>query len=231
MKIHGFNKLTLLDYPGHVGATLFLGGCNFRCPYCQNGNLVTTPEQEPWIPEDEVFDYLKKRHGILEGVCVSGGEPTLHKSLPDFIAKLKALGYLVKLDTNGTNPEMVKALVKDQLLDFVAMDIKTSKEHYATVSNCPTLDIHMVEKTVDFLLSGNISYEFRTTVVRELHQRTDFEAIADWLAGCQAYFLQSYKDSENVIESGFSAYSKSELTLFKDILSKKIPRVELRGID
>lgn len=231
MKIYGFNKLTLLDYPGHVGATLFLGGCNFRCPYCQNGNLVLCPENEPFIPEDEVLQYLKKRQGILEGVCISGGEPTLHKRLSDLIRKIKELGYLVKLDSNGTNPTMIKALWQEQLIDFVAMDIKSSRDNYAMAAGCRTLNMSAIQESVEFLLSGCIEYEFRTTVVRELHSAEDFEDIRDWLAGCSAYYLQAYRDSDHVIGSGYSSYSKEELLGFMGILTEKIPLVKLRGID
>lgn len=231
MKIHGFNKLTLLDYPGHVGATLFLGGCNFRCPYCQNGNLVTAWHNEPWIPEDEVLSYLKKRQGILEGVCISGGEPTLHSELPDFIRKIKDLGYLVKLDTNGSNPMMIKELHHKKLIDFVAMDIKTSLANYTKITVCTGFKMNLIEESVEFLLSGQVDYEFRTTVVKELHTKEDFEAIAYWLEGCRAYYLQAFRSSDHVLTPGLSSYTKDELNAFQKILQAKIPRVELRGID
>lgn len=231
MKIHGFNTLTLLDYPGKVGATLFLGGCNFRCPFCQNKNLVLHPEREPFLPEEEVFAYLKKRQGILDGICVSGGEPTLDSGLPELIEKIKSLGYLVKLDTNGSHPEVIRRLCEEGLLDYVAMDIKSSPVRYSSVAGRESLDLESIQESVEYLKSGILEYEFRTTVVRELHTAADFEDIADWLAGCHAYYLQAYRDSESVIHPGFSSYSREELENFRTILRKKIPLVGLRGID
>lgn len=231
MKIHGFHTLTLLDYPGKVGATLFLGGCNFRCPFCQNGNLVLRPEQEPFLPEEAVLAYLKKRQGILDGVCISGGEPTLYADLPDFIEKIKSLGYLVKLDTNGSRPEVIRRLYEEKLIDYVAMDIKSSKAHYKTAAGCETLDMDAIEASIEFLISDIPEYEFRTTVVRELHTAADFADIAEWISGCRAYYLQAYRDSDSVLHPGFSSYSGAELAKFCEILRKKIPLVSIRGID
>ena len=185
MNIHGFITLTLLDYPEHLAASIFLGGCNLRCPFCQNGNLVLSPENEPSISEEEVLAFLKKRSGILEGVCISGGEPTLYRELPDFISKIKALGYLVKLDTNGTNPEMLRFLYENHLLDYIAMDIKTQPEQYAKVSGLQP-DAAGTQKLLqninlskEYIMSCGIDYEFRTTVVRELHDEEDFREISN----------------------------------------------------
>lgn len=231
MKIHGFNTLTLLDYPGNVGATLFLGGCNFRCPFCQNGNLVLAPDKEPVIPEEDVFAYLKKRQNILDGVCITGGEPTLHRDLPELIGKIKALGYLVKLDTNGTNPDMIRFLYENRLIDYVAMDIKSSQEGYKDAAGCGHLEMDKIIESVEYLKGGGVDYEFRTTVVRELHTLTDFEGIAAWLEGSRAYYLQAYRESEHVIAPVFTSYTRPELEVFQKVLQKKIPLVELRGID
>lgn len=231
MKIHGFNKLTLLDYPGHLGATLFLGSCNFRCPFCQNAGLVLNPEAEPYIEEAEVLAYLKKRQGILEGVCVTGGEPTLSRDLPQFIEKLKSLGYLVKLDTNGSNPSMIRSLVESGLIDYVAMDIKTSPENYGRVAGCINITMDTIEESVEYLMDCGIDYEFRTTVVRELHTVEDFYKIGAWLHGCRQYFLQAYKDSENVIQSGFHSYSRKELEGFAEILKEQGINAGIRGLD
>ena len=166
MNIHGFITLTLLDYPEHLAASIFLGGCNLRCPFCQNGNLVLSPDNEPSISEEEVLAFLKKRSGILEGVCISGGEPTLYRELPDFIEKVKALGYLVKLDTNGTNPEMLRFLYENHLLDYIAMDIKTQPEQYAKVSGLQP-DAASTQKLLqninlskEYIMSCGIDYEF-----------------------------------------------------------------------
>ena len=231
MNIHGLNRLTLLDYPGHVSATLFLGGCNFRCPFCQNANLVLHPETEPGIPEEEVFAYLKKRRPVLEGVCISGGEPTLYQELPELIRRIKDLNYLVKLDTNGSNPDMIKYLFAEHLIDFVAMDIKSSKEHYELVAGRTQLNLSALQDSIDFLMSGQLDYEFRTTVVKGLHTKSDFEHIRDWISGCRAYYLQSYRASEHVICPGFESFTREELEAFQTILQKKIPLVKLRGID
>ena len=231
MKIHGFNTLTLLDYPGLVGATLFLGGCNLRCPFCQNGNLVLFPDTEPWIPQEEVLSTLKKRRKVLDGVCVSGGEPTLYRELPELIRQMKEMGYQVKLDTNGTNPSMLRELCSQGLIDFVAMDIKSSQENYEKASGCTPAQLDSVRESVDFLLSQAIDYEFRTTVVKELHTESDFNSIREWIAGCRAYYLQAYRESENVISKSFSSYTYQELTHFRDLLKEKIPLVEIRGIE
>jgi len=231
MKIHGFNTLTLLDYPGHIGATLFLGGCNFRCPFCQNAGLVLCPDQEPHVPKEEVLSYLKKRQGILEGVCISGGEPTLYAELPQLARQIKDLGYKVKLDTNGTNPAMLRSLFEDGLIDYIAMDIKSSRDHYGQVCGLNTFHLSPVAESVDFLMNSGVDYEFRTTVVKELHNAGDFEDIASWIKGCRRYFLQAYQDSDHIIRPGFHSYTCRELESFAAILRKKIPLVELRGID
>ena len=231
MQIHGLNKTTLLDYPEHVAATVFTGGCNFCCPFCHNGDLVLHAKEYPTISEEEVLTFLQKRKNILSGVCITGGEPTLQPDLPEFIGKMKDMGYLVKLDTNGYRPEVLRKLLEANLLDYVAMDIKNSKEKYDTTVGKGNLDIKRIEDSVSILLEGRISYEFRTTVVRELHTSEDFEAIGSWIQGTGAYFLQSYRDNENVIQKGFSAYSKEELESFVNLLKKYVTRVELRGME
>ncbi len=231
MKICGFNKTTLLDYPGKVACTIFLGGCNFRCPFCQNSSLVVSPDSQPEIAKEEILTFLKKRRGILDGVCISGGEPTLSKELPHFLDQIKQLGYRVKLDTNGTRPRMVKELVSSGLIDMVAMDIKACPDNYQALCGLPQPDMDAVFETADFLLQEKTDYEFRTTVVKELHTRQDFEAIGRWLAGAKAYYLQAYRDSEEVLQPGFSSYSLEELTGFGRILSKTISTVGIRGID
>lgn len=231
MKIHGFNTLTLLDYPEHVAAVLFLGSCNFRCPYCQNAGLVLHPDREPAIPEEEVLAYLKKRRGMLEGVCISGGEPTLHNELPRLVRQIKELGYKVKIDTNGTRPVMLRSLYEEGLVDYIAMDIKASRENYPRVCDVKALPIDAVKESAAFLMTSGIDYEFRTTVVKELHDAGDFQDIATWLPDCRRYYLQSFRSSDNIIKPGFSSYSRPELEAFLEILHKKIPLAELRGID
>ena len=231
MRICGLNKTTLLDYPGRLAATVFLGGCNFRCPFCQNGGLVLHAEQEPEIPEEAVLDFLKKRSRLLEGVCVTGGEPTLSPGLSDFLREIKRIGLPVKLDTNGSRPEVIKALAEERLIDMVAMDVKASPENYPVLCGLAHPDMDAVRESADFLLNGTLDYEFRTTVVRELHTEADFVSIGTWLTGARACYLQAYRDSEDVLQPGFSCYSYEELLHFRDILRKTISIVEIRGID
>lgn len=231
MQIYGFNKTTLLDYPEHVACTLFTGGCNFRCPFCQNGGLVTDAAAQSPIPEEEIFFTLKKRRGILSGVCMTGGEPTLHPDLPEFLRKIKDLGYLVKLDTNGYRPDVIDALNRLRLLDYIAMDIKSSPRHYALAAGIPDPDMSRIRESVALIRSCGLPYEFRTTVVRQLHCREDFSDIGEWLSGCRAYFLQSYQDSDAVLCPGYSACSKEELLDFLSVLLPHIPNASLRGID
>ena len=231
VKIHGFNKLTLLDYPGRLACTVFLGHCNFRCPFCHNAGLVLNPENEPVIPIEEILGTLKKRKGILDGVCITGGEPTVHKKLPEFVQQIKKLDYSVKLDTNGTNPQMVRGMVKAGLLDYVAMDIKNSPEKYGETAGIVRADLEAIHETVEFLKSGEVDYEFRTTVTRELHKREDFLKIRKWLSGSRRYFLQAYKESEQVIRPVYSSYSREQLENFRQLLLEEISQVEIRGID
>lgn len=231
MQIHGLNKTTLLDYPEHVAATIFTGGCNFRCPFCHNSELVLHPGQQPQIPEEEVLTFLKKRKGILTGVCITGGEPTLQKDLRDFIQKIKDMGYLVKLDTNGYRPEMLERLLKENLLDYVAMDIKSSRERYGVLAGVEGIDTSVIEESTALLKNSGIPYEYRTTVIKELHSAEDFRSIGAWLAGCPAYYLQAYRENENVMQPGFSAYSKEEMEEFARILKTTMENVQIRGME
>lgn len=233
MRICGFNKTTLLDYPGKVASTIFLGGCNFRCPFCQNSVLVLEPGQQPDYSQEEILAFLKKRKGILDGVCVSGGEPTLAEELEEFLYKIKELGYEIKLDTNGSRPETVKKLAEEGLIDKVAMDIKACPDNYSVLTGISHPDMDKIRETVDLLIHGelNLDYEFRTTVVRELHTRKDFEEIAEWLKGAKEYYLQAYKDSEGVLKPGFTSYTLEELKDFQQILQRTISFVGIRGID
>lgn len=231
MQIFGFNKTTLLDFPEHVACTVFTGGCNFRCPFCQNGDLVLHGGSLPVLDEEEVFRVLRKRKGILTGVCVTGGEPTLQRDLDVFLSRVKELGYLVKLDSNGYRPEVLQSLCERGLVDYFAMDIKSSPENYARTAGVKELDMGLIRESVDFIRSCGLDYEFRTTVVRELHSSGDFLSIGEWLKGCKAYFLQSYVESEGVICKEFSSYSKEELEEFVTLLKPYIDNVSLRGVD
>ncbi len=230
MQIYGLNKTTLLDFPEHVAATVFTGGCNFCCPFCHNRDLVLGTKGLSVLAEEEVLAFLKKRRGILTGVCISGGEPSLQADLDIFIRKIRELGYLVKLDTNGYKPKVLRALLEEGILDYVAMDIKNAKERYAATVGKEELDVGCIAESVAILKESRIPYEFRTTVVRELHRKEDFAAIGEWLAGARVYFLQAYQDNENVIAGGFSAYGKEEMEVFAKIVRRNIARVELRGV-
>lgn len=231
MKICGLNKTTLLDYPGKVAATVFLGGCNLCCPFCQNGGLVLHPDREPKIDEEELFVFLRRRQGILDGVCISGGEPTLARDLPQLLQRIKSLGYLVKLDTNGTRPKVIKQLLEQRLVDHIAMDIKSSPDNYGKVTGICHINLEEIQESIHLIMEMAPDYEFRTTVVKELHDRTDFEQISQWLKGAKAYYLQAYRDSDQVIRPGFSSYGREELEKFRKILRKRIFRVEIRGLD
>lgn len=228
MKISGLQKLTLLDYPGKMACTVFTHGCNFRCGFCHNALLVTEDNSDI-ISEDEFFAFLKKRQGILEGVCISGGEPTLQADLSEFITKVKSLGYAVKLDTNGTNPRLLKSLIEDNLLDYVAMDIKHSPDKYDIICSCQ-VDMDSIKESVSIIIDSGIDHEFRTTTVREYHTAEDFDAIAQWIKGDSKYFLQHFEDSGNIIGDNLSAFTKEEMTAFAERIRDKLPNVALRGV-
>ena len=227
MLIGGFQKMTMLDYPGKVAATIFTYGCNFRCPFCHNATLVIDEAQ--LFSEEEILAYLNKRKGILDGVCISGGEPLLQKDIFEFIKKVRSLGLLVKLDTNGSYPEKLKEAIDSGLVDYVAMDIKTCRENYSKVADTG-VKIEDIEKSVQLLLENKVDYEFRTTVVRELHTKEDFVKISSWIKGAKRYFLQSFKDSENLIGNNLSAYTPQELESFLEVLKCNINEVSLRGL-
>ncbi len=230
MQIHGLNKTTLLDYPGIVASTVFTGSCNFRCPYCQNADLVLDPMSQPLISEEDVLSHVKKRKGIIKGVCITGGEPTLQKDLREFIIKLKELDVLVKLDTNGYRPNVTRDLIEEGLIDYVAMDIKSSPEGYSDVAGIK-IDISIIKESVDLIMTSGIDYEFRTTVIREFHNEETFKAIGEFIKGAKRYYLQGYIDSERVIERRFSSYSKDELEKFVKIVSPYVQFVDIRGVD
>ena len=226
----GMQKLTLLDYPGKMACTLFTGGCNFKCPFCHNADLVFLPENMVEIKGQDVLDYLKKRQGILEGVCISGGEPLLHDEIEPFLRKVKALGYPIKLDTNGCFPDKIKYLVKEGLIDYVAMDIKNSFERYPETIGTQTIYIEAMKESIDYLLSGAVDYEFRTTMVKEFHTIEDISAIGKMLKGAKRYYLQNFIDGERVIQKGLHGFAKEELEAFAKVVKPYIETVEIRGI-
>lgn len=230
MRISGFQKLTLLDFPGHVAATVFTGGCNLRCPFCHNALLVTELDDAEQYSQEEILSYFKKRAGVLDGVCITGGEPLIQPNIGKFIKKIKDIGLSVKLDTNGTFPEKLEKLISSKLIDYVAMDIKNSKDAYAKSVGANSFDITPIEQSVKLLLQGDVDYEFRTTVVRELHTEKNIEEIAKWICGAKRYFLQNFVDSGNLIGENLSAVSPKTLDAMRVCAEKYIDFVGLRGI-
>lgn len=228
MLIKGLQKTTLLDFPTKVACTVFTAGCNFRCPFCHNATLVARPDDSNIITEDEFFSYLSKRSGILDGVCITGGEPLLSHGIEDFIKKIKELGFLVKLDTNGSFPERLEALLDQGLLDYVAMDVKNSKEKYALTAGTSDFP-SSIEKSMAIIMRKAPDYEFRTTVVRELHSHEDIEKIAEWIKGTKHYYLQTYVDSGDILCEGYSAYSEAEMLQILESTRKILPCTVLRG--
>lgn len=230
MKFYGMQKMTLLDYPGYVACTLFTGGCNFRCPFCHNALLVLDLDENYTIPEEEVLAFLKKRQGLLDGVCVTGGEPLINKDIGDFLSKVKELGFKIKLDTNGTNPALLKELVSQNLVDYVAVDIKNSPEKYAETVGLKSFDMSSINETVNFLMTGSVDYEFRTTVTKQFHTEKSMEEAARFIRGAKRYFLQNFVDSGNLIGSGITGQSKEEMEKLLSVVKKYVPDSCLRGI-
>ena len=228
MVISGFQKMTLLDFPGKVACTIFTGGCNFRCPFCHNALLVTEDFKAEFT-EEEILSFLEKRKGLLDGVCITGGEPLLQKDITDFIRKIKSMGYAVKLDTNGSFPAKLKELVNEELIDYVAMDIKNSIEKYAITAGSDNSIISRVEESIDFLLSGKVSYEFRTTVVKEFHEVSDIAAASQRIKGAGKYFLQFFEDSGGLISDGLHPVDKQTMEQMKNAAQLHIPQTAIRG--
>lgn len=226
MKISGLQKLSLVDFDGHIASTIFTSGCNFSCPFCHNSGLVKGTEPE--ISETEIFEYLNKRKGIIDSVCISGGEPTLYKDLPAFISKIKNLGLLVKLDTNGTNLEMIKFLVENKLIDYIAMDIKNSLENYS-LTTARDINTDTIKESIDYIMNCGIEYEFRTTLVKEFHSEDDIQKISKLISGAKKYFLQKFQDNENCIQKNLNPIEKNEANKYLEILKKTIPNTALRG--
>ena len=234
MNIGGFLPTTMLDYPGRLACTVFTCGCNLRCPFCQNGSLVLPALFEDPLDTGDVIAHIKKRRNILEGVCITGGEPTLHADLPDLIRLIKDLGLPVKLDSNGSNPAMIKKLYEDGLIDMIAMDIKAAPSKYAAVCGLKEIDLSPYEESVRYIMECGIEYEFRTTLVKGLHDISDMEGIGRWLSCAKAYTLQSYKKSDGVISviegsaGRFMTFSDEELSEMLKTVQKYIPCASLR---
>lgn len=230
MNISGLQKLTLLDFPGKLACTVFTAGCNFRCPFCHNASLVL-PGEMPHMDTEEVLSFLEKREGILEGVCITGGEPCLQDDLEQFIETVRSMGFLIKLDTNGSFPQKLSSLLEKGLLDYVAMDIKTSKEKYLEVCGVKNEKLlQNVIESVEILKSSTVPHEFRTTTAKELQTKEDFEKIGEWLKGEKRYFIQQYETSGELVGAEMTPYSKGELSAFADIMRKYVTDVEVRGV-
>lgn len=230
MRISGLQKLTLLDYAEKVACVVFTSGCNLRCPFCHNASLVVCSIDQDAIDQADFFAFLNKRRGVLDGVCISGGEPLLQPDLGDFLKQIKALGYPVKLDTNGCFPDRLKALVAQELVDYVAMDVKSSPEHYAEAAGIAEFDFSPLQESIDFLLGDNVDYEFRTTVVKGLHNAEILRKTAQTIHGAKRYFLQKFVDSGDLIGEGLSAFSDAEMKAFLEIVSPYVKTAALRGV-
>ncbi len=229
MEIYGLQKLTLLDYPGQVACTVFFGGCDFRCPFCHNYELVEG-SIPPIMEENALLSFLQKRQGLLDGVCLTGGEPLLQNGLPDLMAAIRALGYRVKLDTNGGHPERLRKILNAKLADYVAMDIKNSPEHYPKTVGRPDYDLAPVKESVQLLLEGETDYEFRTTVVAQLHTESDFLAIGSWIRGARRYFLQPFTDRDTVPTAGLHAPPRETMERYAALARAFVPNTALRGL-
>lgn len=232
MNICGLQKLSMVDYPDKIAATVFTGGCNLRCPFCHNALLVTRLSETPVLPTGEVLDFLRSRRGLLDGVVLSGGEPLLYPDAADFLKAVRELGFAVKLDTNGCFPDPLAAILDAGLVDFVAMDIKNTPEKYAATVGVPGLDMTPIYNSIDLIRRSGVDHEFRTTVVRELHTPADLEAIGQWLHGAPRYALQQFVDSGNLIDGGgFHSYAPEEMHALADQMRPHFGAVIVRGVD
>ncbi|MBR4241774.1 MAG: anaerobic ribonucleoside-triphosphate reductase activating protein [Eubacterium sp.] len=230
MKIHGLQKMTLLDFPGHVACTVFLGGCDFRCPFCHNFELVDGSEK-PIMDDGELISFLESRKALLDGVAITGGEPCLHKDLKELIIKIRNAGYPVKLDTNGNHPEVLRELLDEKLVDYVAMDIKNSEEKYALTCGLDEIDMKPIKESVSLLMNSDIPYEFRTTVIKEFHEKEDFHKIGEMIKGARAYYLQRFTDRDSVPYGNLTSPHPDEMRIFAEIAKKYVENSNLRGVD
>lgn len=229
MLIHGLQKMTLLDYPGYVACTVFLSGCDFRCPYCHNFELVNGTA-DPIMDEDEFFGFLGKRKGLIDGVCISGGEPLLHKDIETFIRKIRQMGYKIKLDTNGYHPDMLKKLIDEGLLDYIAMDIKNSIAKYAMTVDVPNIDTSIIKKSISIIMNSGVDYEFRTTVAGGLHEVEDLEQIGSLIQNAKAYYLQQFTMRDTVPCKELYSPSSEDMETFLQVVKKYVDSALLRGV-
>ena len=228
--LHGLQKMTLLDFPGKVACTVFLGGCDFRCPFCHNYELADGSAR-PVMDEAALMAFLEKRRGLLDGVAITGGEPCLRPDLPDLMRRIRGLGFAVKLDTNGTHPALLDGILREGLADYVAMDVKNSPEKYARTAGLGELDLTPIRRSVELLKAGGVDYEFRTTVVDELHEAADFEAIGAWIAGARRWLMQPFTDRDTVPYGGLHAPSAQKMEAWLGIMKRFVPDSRIRGAE
>lgn len=228
MEIYGLMRLTLLDYPEKAACTIFTGGCDFRCPFCHNKSVILKDTEQ--IPTEEIFKFLSKRRGILDGVCISGGEPLINPDIIEFMSRVKALGYSVKLDTNGGHPMRLREALESGFCDYVAMDIKNSPEKYPQTVGVDGFDAGKISESIEIIKSCGIEHEFRTTAVRELHTAEDMRKLTAQIAGEERYFIQSYTESENVLKKGLTAFDEDGLRRLLDAARENVPKAQLRGV-
>lgn len=228
MRISGFQKLTLLDFPGRISCIIFTQGCNYKCAYCQNSLLIPHSSEE-LIAEDEIFNYLELRKKVLDGVVISGGEPTIQSGLVEFIRKIKQLGLLVKLDTNGSNPALIKQLLEEKLVDYIAMDIKNDLSEYEIITKC-NVSIDNIKKSIKIISNSVIEHEFRTTIIKNIHTLDKIFNICKIIGKDNPIYLQNFEQSENVLDKNLKSFSKDELKEIEKIIKDKYPNVEVRGI-
>ena len=229
MKIHGLQKMTLLDYPSKVAATVFLGGCDFCCPFCHNYELVDG-SAAPLMDDKELFSFLNKRKGLLDAVVITGGEPCLHSSLKNLIIRIKDMGFLVKLDSNGNHPEVIKSLLDDNLLDYIAMDIKNSPSKYCITTGTKKIDTQVISESISLIINSGIDYEFRTTAIKELHTANDFSEIGKWIKGAKAYYIQQFTQRDTVPDSTLTSPTLEDMNKYLAAAKKYVPDSYLRGI-
>lgn len=227
MQISGFQKTTVLDFPGHLAAIVFTKGCNYRCPFCQNGGLLKSDVE--LIDEREILDYLKKRKNVLEGLTISGGEPTIQEHLEDFIKEVRSYGYKIKLDTNGSNPSVIRHLIEERLLDYIAMDIKNDFTKYEDISGVAHVDTEKIKESIAVIKNSGIDHEFRTTIVKEFHTIDDIENICRTVSGSK-YFVQNFEDSKEVLKSGLHGFTKKELEAIEEKIKKIDQSASVRGL-
>ena len=230
MRINGFQKMTMLDFPGRVACTVFTAGCNLRCPFCHNAGLVTKINLAEEYKKEDILGYLAKRKGILDGVCITGGEPLLTDETEEFIKKVNEIGLAVKLDTNGFFPKRLKKIVDQGLVEYVAIDIKNSKKKYAETVGLSKIDLAPLEESVEFLINGKVNYEFRTTIVKEFHQTQDIVEIGEWIKGAKQYYLQNFVDSGNLICPDMHGVSREFMKELQKVAANFVEKAELRGI-